>query len=171
MKKTLATLASVAMLALTACADKPLNRMDGVMPEPHKASAPITLSFSTPAQLELQQSDTVTVTVSPNQDVENLSLSITADEGLYLEGGPVEVSFGSQASGTELSQEVKVTVHSEGLMYLNVYARGTFAGKDMGRSGVVPVQVGSDKSKNLRNSGKTEVDSTGQVISVSPAQE
>ncbi len=164
-------LAGVLPLGLSGCAEKSVSYLNGEVPASHKISAPVAIAYSVPKKVALGEDLLVTVTLTANADVENLTLTVSAGEGLTLPGGRYDVNFGSQQSGHTVTEEILISSNREGRLYLNLLVSGLFSGREMARAGAVPVQVGESVSQALKTTGAVAVDSDGKRLMVSPAQE
>ncbi len=177
MKKLILFLLPVGFLltGLNGCAEKPVAYMTGKVPASHKVSAPVSIAYTTPKKMALGDSALITITVTTNANVDDLTLIATGGEGLLLPDGSAnnsyEVHFGPLVNNSSRMQEVLISPDVEGLLYLNLLVTGEFSGRKMGRAGAVPVTVGDDARKMLKATGKQKVDSSGQVLLISPAEE
>ncbi|MCF6217626.1 MAG: hypothetical protein L3J62_04155 [Gammaproteobacteria bacterium] len=161
----------VLLLGLSGCAEKSVSYIDGEVPASHKISAPIAIAYSVPKKVSLGEDLLVTVTLTASADVENLTLTVSAGEGLTLPSGRYAVNFGSQQSGSRVTEEIFISPSHEGRLYLNLLVSGSFSGREMARAGAVPVQVGEGVSQMLKTTGAVAVDSDGKLLTISPAQE
>ncbi len=156
---------------LSACTEKPMVYISGKVPASHKVAAPVSISYTTPKKVALGENALVTITLKADADVDDLTLSVTAGEGLILPNGNYKVNFGSLTNNSTLTEDVLISSSAEGLLFLNLLVSGSFSGREMARAGAVPVQVGDDVRKMLKTSGALDVDSKGRVLTVSPAEE
>ncbi len=162
---------SVLLLGLSGCAEKSVSYINGEVPASHKISAPVAIAYSVPKKVALGEDLRVTVTLTANANVENLTLTVSAGEGVVLPGGRYDVNFGAQQSGNTVTEEILISSSREGRLYLNLLVSGSFSGREMARAGAVPVQVGDGVSQMLKTTGTPAVDSDGKRLTVSPAQE
>ena len=142
-----------------------------VMKVSGKPTAPIEISYTAPASAAIGTSVNVVVTIKALSDVSDLGLKVTANEGLSLNAGELVKNYGAQRRDAIFSETVAATPSAEGILYLNVFASGSFQGKTMIRVGAVPISVGTSPEKKLKKSGTIEKDSTGQSVIVMPADE
>ena len=137
-----------------------------------KPSAPISISYSVPAQNSVGDSIPVTITIQVLSDFDSLKLEAIAEEGLrLLPSGPYERSYGSRPRNAALSETVTVIPSQEGRLYLNVFVTGVFNGKKMGHTRSIPLNVGTTSAKTLKKSNQVTTDSKGQKIVIMPAEE
>ncbi len=141
------------------------------LPRSGKTSAPISVSYSVPATNAINDKVKVIITVKPLSDVGGLTLKLTAGEGLAMPTEEFNKNYGDQLRNAVFSETVTVTPSTDGILYLNVFVSGTFNGKQMTRSGAVPIKVGAATQKMLKKSGQAATDSKGQKIIIMPAEE
>lgn len=136
-----------------------------------KPTAPISISYTVPAKVAIGDNVEVTVTIKALSDVNDFSLKLIAGEGLEMPSGEYLKSYGNQPRNSSFSETVTVSPNTEGILYLNVFATGTFNGKKMTHAGAVPINTGTATQKMLKKSGKVTTDSKGQKIIIMPVEE
>jgi hypothetical protein len=141
------------------------------LPRSGKATAPISVSYSVPANVAIGDNVHITVTVKALSDVDNLSLKLIAGENLQMPSGELLKTYGNQLRNSAFSETVTVIPNTEGILYLNVFATGIFNGKKMTSAGAVPINTGTGTRKMLKKSGQIKTDSRGQKVIVMPAEE
>lgn len=141
------------------------------LPLSGKPSAPISISYSVPANVATGDNVQVTVTIKALSDVNDFNLKLTAGEGLEMSSGEYLKSYGSQVRNSAFTETVTVIPNTEGILYLNVFATGTFNGKKMTNAGAVPIKTGNATRKMLKKSGQATTDTRGQKIIIMPAEE
>jgi len=136
-----------------------------------KSTAPIAISYAVPAKTSIGENVQVTVTIKALSDVNEMTLRMTSGDGLIMPSGEYQKNYGKQVRNTAFSETVTVIPNAEGILYLNVFATGTFNGKKMTNAGAVPINTGTVTRKMLKKSGQATTDSKGQKIIIMPAEE
>jgi hypothetical protein len=141
------------------------------LPRSGKTTAPISISYSVPAHVAVGDAVQVTVTIKALSDVADFNVKLNAGDGLEMSSGEYLKNYGNQVRNSEFSETVTVIPNTEGILYLNVFATGTFNGKKMTSAGAVPVNTGTAPRKMLKKSGHTTTDSKGQKLIIMPVEE
>ena len=141
------------------------------LPRSGKTTAPLSIFYTVPPRNAVGDKVRIAVTVKALSDVKGLTLKLAPGEGLSMEGGTFMKNYGDQPRNTEFTETVAVTPSVDGILYLNIFASGTFNGRKMTRTGAVPVQVGANARKMLKKSGQAATDDKGQKIIIMPAEE
>lgn len=141
------------------------------LPRSGKSTAPISISYAVPAKVAIGDHVLVTVTIKALSDVNDFSLKLTTGERLEMVSGEYLKNYGNQARNSSFSEVVTVIPNTEGILYINVFATGTFHGRKMTQAGAIPIKTGTATQKMLKKSGKIETDSKGQKIIIGPAEE
>jgi hypothetical protein len=136
-----------------------------------KPTAPISISYAVPAKVSIGDNVQVTVTIKTLSDVNDFNLKLTTNEGLEMPSGEYLINYGNQEHNSAFTETVTVIPNTEGILYLNVFATGTFNGKKMTNAGVIPINTGTNTRKMLKKSGQAATDSRGQNIIIMPAEE
>jgi hypothetical protein len=137
-----------------------------------KASAPVSISYTVPAQNDLGESIPVTITIKTLSDVSGLKLELKTEEGLSLfQSGAYEKSYGSRLRNDVVTETVTIVPSREGRLYFNVFVSGTFNEKNMVQAISIPVTVGTTNTKTTLKSGQVTTDGKGQKIIIMPAEE
>ncbi len=145
--------------------------ISGTIPEPGKPSAPVSISYVTPAKGAVGEAAAVTVSFTTKVDVDELALELTGGKGLYLSPPEYRVDYGTQPAASSFSETVTVTPQRHGNLYLNVFISGLFNGHKMVRAGAVPITTGENVKNSIKKSGKAAKSTNGQSIIIMPAQE
>ncbi len=143
-------------------------------PEPHKPTAPISISFSAPERLKIDENATVVVNIKTLSSASGLNIKFTTDAGLEMKTGMhgvYEVEYASAPKDRTFTETVVVVPRSEGIIYLNVFATGTFGSRKMGHVASIPLRVGLNPLKMMKKSGQPSTDEKGQKIIILPAEE
>ncbi len=154
-----------------ACSGKSGEVISKKQAQKGKVAAPISISYTVPSEAAVGKKITVKVEFTTLSDVDELRLELTAGESLDLISGNTEAEYGNQPSNSTFSESITVMPITEGILYLNVFVSGIFEGKTMVRSGAVPINTGSDKSKMLKTPGFTTTDSEGQKVIIMEPKE
>ena len=170
-KMSLVLTISLLLTGLLACTSNSRELITKEIPPSGKPVAPVTISYTVPEKAGVGESITVTVSFKLLSDAEKVTLKLTPDKGMEITSGKTDVDYGEQLANSAFSESVTIVPHTEGVLYLNVFVTGTFGGRKMVRTGAVPVYVGTDIRKMMKNSGKTVTDSTGKKIIIMPAEE
>lgn len=141
------------------------------LPRSGKPTAPISISYSVLANVAIGDNVQVTVTIKALSDVNDFNLKLTTGEGLEMPSGEYLKNYGNQVRNSAFSETVTVIPNTEGILYLNVFATGTFNGKKMTNAGAVPIKTGTATRKMLKKLGQATTDSKGQKIIIMPAVE
>ncbi len=143
-------------------------------PAPHKPTAPISISFSAPERIKIDENAVVVVNIKTLSSASGLKIKITADAGLEMKTGMhgvYEVEYAGAPKDRTFTETVVVVARSEGILYLNVFATGTFGNRQMGHVASIPLRVGSNPLKLMKKSGQPSTDEKGQNIIILPAEE
>jgi len=170
-KMSLVLTISLLLTGFLACSGNSRELITKEIPLSGKPVAPVSISYTVPEKADVGESITVTVSFKLLSDAEKVTLKLTPDKGMEITSGKTEVDYGDQLANSAFSESVTIVPHTEGVLYLNVFVTGTFGGRKMARTGAVPVYVGTDIRKMMKNSGKTVTDSTGKKIIIMPAEE
>ncbi|MDQ5987290.1 MAG: hypothetical protein CSYNP_03030 [Syntrophus sp. SKADARSKE-3] len=137
-----------------------------------KASAPIDISYTVPAQNDSGDRIPVNITVKTLSDVSSLKLEIKTEEGLSLfPSGAFSKSYGSRLRNDVVTENVTIVPLREGRLYFNVFVSGIFNEKNMIHVISIPVNVGMVNAKTTLKSRQTTKDAKGQNIIIMPAEE
>ena len=172
-RKYIALLAVVLMLLAwqTAYSANAVRIIHQELSRSGKSRAPISISYAVPAKAAIGDAVQVTVTMKVLSDATDFDLKLTAGEGLEMPSGAFMKSYGDQPRNASMSETVTVVPNTDGIVYLNVFATGTFKGRKMTTAGAVPVNTGTAARKMLKKSGQATTDSNGQKIIIMPAEE
>ena len=88
-----------------------------------------------------------------------------------MPGGEFVKTYGDRGRHTAVTETATVIPRTDGIVYLNVFASGTFNGKKMTSAGAVPINTGTTVRKMLKKSGTGTTDSRGRKLIIMPAEE
>ncbi len=143
-------------------------------PKPHKPAAPISISFSAPERVKVNEDVVIVVNLKTLSSARGLKIKFTTDAGLEMKtgvGGVYEAGYDSAPKDTTFTETVVVVPRSEGMLYLNVFAAGTFGNRKMGHVASIPLMVGLNPLKTMKKPGQSSTDEKGRKLIIMPAEE
>ncbi len=160
------------LAGLYGCTKAVSNPMiSGTIPGPGKVSAPVSISYITPATVTVGEKAAVTINFTTRTEVDELALTLTGGKGLSLSPAEYRIDYGTQLPASSFSETVTVTPRRKGILYLNIFISGIFNDRKMVRAGAVPLTTGGEVKSSLNKSGKSAKGTTGKKIIIMPAEE
>ena len=137
----------------------------------YKPHAPVSMTFSLPEQIKVNEEFTVQVTFKNDIDVDDIIIRFHTNNNLKLISER-QYSLGIQASSQSNTFSVIVIPKSVGLFYINVSATLVNNGNHQSRSFAIPVKAENGDAENpLKANGIQKKSSAGGGIISMPAVE
>ncbi|MBI3188867.1 MAG: hypothetical protein HYZ31_13505 [Gammaproteobacteria bacterium] len=137
-----------------------------------KPHAPVEMTFSQSAKASTGNDLSVEVVLTTTKDVDDLEVSVTADNNLLLLDYPHLRHLGAQHRQQTQVLKISCQPQQDGLYYLYVAATVVVKGQPQTRSFPIPVYVGEvNASQQLKATGVVEQDANGEAIISMPAQQ
>ncbi len=133
-----------------------LPHRKGKIPLMGKPSAPIEFAYEVSGSGAQGSQVTVKVDISFLAQADDIQVSLTPGTGIEAGSGEFQSSFATQSSGAKITRRVTVIPRTNELSYLNVTARGRFAGGVMSRVGSIPVNPNAGVSILKSGSAKAQ---------------
>jgi hypothetical protein len=168
--KNLLKLFLLSMVLLAGCKDTQTAQLE--QPAYSKPHAPVEMTFTQSAKAKIGSDLSVEVVLSTTTDVEDLVVSVTADNNLVLLDYPQMLHLGAQLKQQQQVLKISCLPQQNGLYYLNVAATVVVNGQLQTRSFSIPVNVGDvNIGQQLKATGVVEQDASGKAIISMPAQQ
>ena len=107
-----------------------------------RPQAPIGIARGTTPTVGVGEEGEIEISFTVHSDVESLQLEVTRGKGLALVSSEGIFEYGTQPGGSSFTETVTIRPEREGILYLNVFVSGVFAGRRMARAGAAPVLTG-----------------------------
>ncbi len=166
--KVLKLFLSIFLLTLIACNAETASYKNETRTIQYKPHAPVSMTFSMPEKIKVNEELTVKVTFKNDIDVDDIIIRFHTNNNLKLVSEK-QYSLGVQASSQLNAVNVIVIPQSKGVFYINVSATLVSNGKHQSRSFAIPVNAGVQNQLKT-NTMQKNTSASGGVISM-PAVE
>lgn len=131
-----------------------------------KPIPPLAMRYEVSGDAILGQTMTVTVSITPEQPLDNATVRLSADAALLLAAPPGGLEFGNVAAGREIRVVIGVTPLALTVSRLNVSVAGLMHGQAQSRNLSIPIRLGAV----AKTPAVLKLDAGGQVIHSLPTQ-